>query len=247
MMACLAVASLVGAVSCTDASMAPRDTVALTAVPATDSVLLTYICGNMFRVRNTAFEPRDVRWDIYNASPADTGSLRLRGRDVGAAHVDYFVTARTKGTMRVFMGGVLRQTTANGNNAACAPPVDTSAFAAVSAKIQTGESLTLLADSSTISRTQVEVRFATAASAATQRAFQRQFSAQYIGRVGRLRLFRIPDSGAQPDSLQSLLAKMRSAPGVQSAAFLSLHEEVRRDGVRFPNDNSGYRRTDYIE
>lgn len=82
---------------------------------AADSVLLTYICGNMFRVRNTSFEPREVRRDIYNAAPADTGSLRLRGRDVGAAHVDYFVTSRTKGTMRVFLGEVLRQTKVNGN------------------------------------------------------------------------------------------------------------------------------------
>ena len=246
MMACLAIAALAGAVSCTDAPLAPRNAVALTVTPATDSVTLTYICGNMFRVRNAAFEPRDVRWDIYGATPPDTGSLRLRGRDVGAAYVDYFVTARTNGTMRVFVGGVLKQTKANGNKAACAAPVDTSALGTISAAINTQRDLTLLPDSTIVSRTQVEVRFDPAAGSAAQRAFQREFGAQYIGAVSRLRIFRIRDLGSQTDSLQALIGRMKSFSGVQYAGFLPLLEEVRDDNARFPDDASGYRRSDYV-
>lgn len=91
----LALTALAGALACVEVPAVLPDAVALRLAPATDSVTLAYICGNMFRIRNAAFEPRDVRWDIYNAVPADSGALRLRGRDVGATYVDYFVTART--------------------------------------------------------------------------------------------------------------------------------------------------------
>ncbi len=128
---CLAILGLSGVLSCTDTPLqVPASSVAA-AVSGTDSVALTYICGNMFRVRNSSFEPRSVHWDIYNASPADTGSLRARGRDVGASYAAFFVTARTQGTMRLFVGATLVATKANGNTAACAAPVDTSSFTAI--------------------------------------------------------------------------------------------------------------------
>ena len=88
MIPCLAFIALAGAVSCTDSATALQDTVTLTVAPATDSATLSYVCGNMFRIRHASFEPRAVRWEMDGAVPADTGSLRLRGRDVGATYVD---------------------------------------------------------------------------------------------------------------------------------------------------------------
>jgi hypothetical protein len=245
MMGCLALTALIGAASCADTPTAPRETVGLTVAPATDSVLLTYICGNMFRVRNLSFEPREVRWDIYNAVPADTGSLRLRGRDVGAAYVDYFVTSRTKGTMRVFVGGVLRQTKANGNKVGCAAPVDTSSLVPRDAEIRMFEAQTAQDDSSVVSRTQVSIKFYDTTSARTQREFQRTFDAQYLGGAGRFRSFRIRDYGTQPDSLRALLARLKQYQGVQYAAFVMILGPVRNDGARFPNDGNGYKSNDY--
>ena len=246
MMACLAIAALAGAVSCTDAPTTAPDTVALAVVPGTDSVTLTYICGNMFRVRNSSFEPRRVRWDIYNAAPADTGSLRARGRDVGAAYVDYYVTSRTKGTMRLFVGTTLVNTKANGNKAACAAPVDTSRFPAVDAVVRLDEAIMTLSDSSIISRTQITVKFQAGSSLAAQREFQRTFAAQYLGGAGAFRTFRIPDTIANEDSLESVTARLKQSGVVRFAAFLLILGPAKNDGARFPNDASGYRRGDYI-
>ena len=246
MMACLAMAALAGAMSCTDAPTATPETAAPAVVPRTDSVTLTYICGNMFRIRNASFEPRNVRWAIYNATPADTGSLRARGRDVGSTYVEYFVTSRTKGTMRLFVGTTLVNTKANGNKVACAAPVDTSPLPAVNAVRTFVLTSTILRDSSVASRTQVNVRFAPSAGAAARRAFQRAFSAQYLGSVGRVQLFQIPDFGADPDSLDALIDRMEALPGVQNASFFQVLERVRIDRARFPRDTGGYQRIDYI-
>ncbi len=240
MMACLAIAALAGAVSCADSPLAPRETVALTVVPATDSVLLTYICGNMFRVRNTSFEPRDVRWDIYNAVPADTGSLRLRGRDVGSTQVDYFVTSRTKGTMRVFVGGVLKQTKANGNKVGCAAPVDSSAlpgtrtaWSGMSAEPRTRDRDSLL-----VVRTILSVVFDPAST--SPRAFREMLTglnAQVV-RVMEPGFFylRIPDPGANAGTLHSIEMKARTFSFVQRAAFVLIEAATRTSGARFPND-----------
>ncbi|MDZ7629786.1 MAG: hypothetical protein U5K74_00150 [Gemmatimonadaceae bacterium] len=128
MAACLTIMAVSGLLGCADTPVQVAAPEVSAAVAGTDSVALTYICGNMFRIRNSSFEPRRVRWEIYNASPADTGSLWARGRDVGRTSVDFFVTARTKGTMRLFVGTTLVSTKANGNKVACAAPVDAAAL-----------------------------------------------------------------------------------------------------------------------
>jgi hypothetical protein len=243
MLACLTVLAAAGLVSCTDAPVAPRDEVALAVAPATDSVTLTYICGNMFRVRNASFDAREVRWDIYNASLADTGSLRLRGRDVGAAFVDYYVTARTKGTMRVFVGGVLRQTKANGSKAACAAPVDTTAFA-VRFFDTRSEALFTDTDSSVRSRTQLSIKFLANASGAEQRLLQRALDAQYVGGTRLFRYLRIRDVGDNADSLVALLQRVRQFSGVEGAGFVQILGPVRNDGARYPHNDTGDCRSD---
>ena len=246
MMVCLAIAALAGAVSCTDAPTATRSGVSLEVGEAGDSLQLTYICGNMFRVRNKAFTPVRVRWDIYGAVPVDTGSLRVRGRDVGAAWVDYYVTARTKGTMRLFVRGEVEETKANGNKVACAAPVDTTPLPAIRARTEFVLTPTVLNDSTTVSRTQIDVRFEIAATAQQKRGFQQAFSAQYLGSVARLHLFRIPDIGDNPDSLSALLGRMNAFAGVRSATFFQITGSSRIDNARFPDDANGYRRSDYI-
>ncbi len=215
--------------------MAPMDTVALTTVPATDSVLLTYYCGNMFRVRNLAFEPRAVRWEIYGAVPADTGSLRLRGRDVGAAFVDYFVTSRTKGTMRVFVGGVLRQTKANGNKVACAAPVDTSPLP--NARTRSGRSLAseplfTMADSSVVVRTLIYVTFKNGATSGAQRTFQRDFSAQLLRRIDdSVWRFRIPWQDSSSVDLDATLLGIRQHSAIARAAYVKVTQPAATHGT----------------
>jgi Subtilase family len=251
MMACLAIAALTGAVSCADSPVAPSDTVTLTVAPATDSVLLTYICGNMFRVRNTSFDAREVRWDIYNAVPADTGSLRLRGRDVGAAHVDYFVTSRTKGTMRLFVGGVLRQTKANGNKVGCAAPVDTSPLPTQRTR-WTGlaaEPTATDAAGNVVARTIMSIMFnLPLATAIAQRTVLRSLNAQIV-RVHEPGFYyvRIVDPGVSPDSLAAIVARVGSMQGVKLADFVPVRETVTPSGgARFPTDGAGARRQDYL-
>ena len=252
MMACLAIAALAGAVSCTDAPTAALDTVALTVVPGTDSVTLTYICGNMFRVRNASFEPRSVRWDIYGATPADTGSLRVRGRDVGAAYVDYFVTSRTKGTMRLFVGATLVNTKPNGNKAACAAPVDSAPLPTAptagefSSKIAVESPSTSSPEGVEFRRTIVNVRFLATATAAQRRAFQAQFGAQLIAVYPTFFRFRVPDPGPIYSAFATALVAMAGHSAVQSATPLRSFERDYSNGARFLNDGNGHRRQDYL-
>ena len=252
MMACLAIAALAGAVSCTDAPTALPDTAALAVVPGTDSVTLTYICGNMFRVRNASFEPRSVRWDIYGATPVDTGSLRARGRDVGAAYVDYFVTARTKGTMRLFVGATLVNTKANGNKTGCAAPVDSAPLPTApnagefSSKLVVESPSTTSPDGVEFRRTIVNVRFRATATAAQRRAFQAQFGAQLVAVYPTFFRFRVADPGPTYSAFATALASMTGHSAVQSATPLRSFERVYNNGARFPNDGNGHRRQDYL-
>jgi Subtilase family len=252
MLSCLAVLAASGIVACADAPLEvqQRD-VSLATLSGTDSVALTYMCGNMFRVRNSSFEPRNVRWDIYNASPADTGSLVVRGRDLGSTSVDYFVTSRTKGTMRLFVGATLIATKANGNKAACAAPVDTSAFPSTESigKFDFfGQPFLVRADSTIDARTMVLVQFAASASSADKRALQRSLGAQIV-RVWTASLvrFRVPDPGNEQALMDSLLARIRANPTVLSAQFTQLRGKViTRGGARFPTDGLGQARADHV-
>ena len=251
MAACLVILAASGLLSCADTPVQAPDSVSLATVPGTDSVNLTYICGNMFRVRNSSFEPRNVRWDIYNVAPADTGSLRARGRDVGSGYVDYFVTSRTKGTMRLFVGATLVDTKANGNKVACAAPVDTNAFPS-SEMVGTfdfrGQPGFLRSDSTVDARTLLLVEFAPSATAAEKRALQQSLGAQIV-RVWTssfVRL-RVPDPGNSAASMDELLSRARSRPGVSQVQFTQLRGKiVTHGGVRYPTDGLGQSRADHL-
>lgn len=251
MTACLAILAVSGMLGCADMPVQVPASEVSAAVAGTDSVALTYICGNMFRVRNSSFEPRSVRWDIYNAAPADTGSVRARGRDIGSAYVDFFVTSRTKGTMRMFVGTTLVATKANGNRPACSAPVDTSrpstipSAGASAARIVVESPSTLSPDNVEYRRTAVNVRFNSTATGAQIREFQSRFGAQLIATYPGFFRFRIPDAGADYSTFASTLAAMALHSAVQSATPIRSFGAVKNLGSRFPNDGSGHRYNDY--
>ncbi len=250
MTACLAILAVSGILGCADTPVqVPADTISANAA-GTDSVALTYICGNMFRIRNSAFDPRSVRWDIYNAVPAETGSLRARGRDVGSAFVDYFVTARTNGTMRLFVGSTLIATKANGNKAACAAPLDTTPLSTArqrSALDPAREpSFYDPSDSTANARTIVNVTFVPTASAASIRDFQRKFLAQLVTVSRSYLQFRIPDPGPLRSAIDSVLSQIRAHAAVSEAAYVTTFGPIRTDGAIYPNDGPGLLRADYL-
>jgi hypothetical protein len=247
---CLTILSASALIGCADAPTQTPSATAALAVTGTDSVALTYICGNMFRIRNASFEPRNVRWDIYNASPADTGSLWARGRDLGRTSVDFFVTSRTKGTMRLFVGTTLIATKANGNKAACAAPVDTTPLPSVRARGLDIDAQPRARDRNGIevARNILGVRFSVVGSHSSQlRQFLRDLNAQVVRVLepGFVYL-RVPDPGTNPDSLAALELRARSAPSVVEAALVPTLAGTRTDGSRFPVDGIGVRPQDYI-
>jgi Subtilase family len=252
MASCLTILAASGLIGCIDAPTQQPDTVPALTVGATDSVALTYICGNMFRIRNSSFDPRSVRWDIYNANPADTGSLWARGRDVGRTSVDFFVTSRTKGTMRLFVGTTLVATKANGNKVACVAPVDTSPLpvnpsaGAASARVVVESPSVSSPTGDAYRRTAVNVRFNGTATSAEVRAFQTQFSAQLIAVYPSFFRFRVRDPGSEYSQFTSMMSAMALHASVLSATPIHSFDRVRNFGARYPNDGAGHRRNDYI-
>ncbi len=250
MAACLTMLAVSGLLGCADTPVQVAAPDVSAAVAGTDSVALTYICGNMFRIRNSSFEPRSVRWDIYNASPADTGSLWARGRDVGRTSVDFFVTARTKGTMRLFVGTTLVATKANGNKVACAAPADTSPFPSKRERGRldmTKEPVFRDAsDSTTSARTIVYLTFKPEAAATQKREFQRRFFAQLITVSRSFLQFRVPDPGNTRDAVDSLIARIRNDAAVSEAEYVTLLGPVKIDEAIYPSDGSNLKRSDYL-
>ena len=252
MAACLVILAASGLLSCADTPVqVPTDIISANAA-GTDSVALTYICGNMFRVRNSAFDQRNVRWDIYNASPADTGSLQARGRDLGSSYVDFFVTARTNGTMRLFVGTTLIATKASGNKPVCASPMDSSAFPQglivppIGTVVQTNAPVVLSTDSVLYRRTLVNLQFRNGASDFKRRDFQKRFNAQLVGVYGTIYQFRLPDLGASYTPFKSRLDLIDADASVLRARPLRALDRLVSFGARFPDDAPGFRRENYI-
>lgn len=252
MASCLTILAASGLLSCADTPTQAPDSMLALSVTATDSVALTYICGNMFRIRNSSFEPRSVRWDIYNANPADTGSLWARGRDVGRTSVDFFVTSRTKGTMRLFVGTTLIATKANGNKAACPVPADLSAFptapviAPSKARVLTSAPTLEESDSVAYRRTIINVQFLPNSSSAARRAFQSRFGAQLVGVFPTALQFRVPDMGPSLSLFNSRINQIRADSAVARATPVQAFGRVINFGARFPSDAVNHRRADYI-
>ncbi|MBA4073299.1 MAG: hypothetical protein C0497_15970 [Gemmatimonas sp.] len=86
-----------------------------------DSIRLTYLCGNRFRVRSYYRTVADVKWDLPE-HPSDTGQLRLPSRTVGHPYSETVFSTRVTGTTRLFHNGRLIQTTLNGGTPCPADP-----------------------------------------------------------------------------------------------------------------------------
>ena len=77
-----------------------------------DSIRLTYICGNRFRVRNPNDTEVTVIWDVYEKS--EKGTLVLPPRLEGVEYSETLFETQNKGTVRLFLDGKVIETKANG-------------------------------------------------------------------------------------------------------------------------------------
>ncbi len=101
--------------ACQEPEQATGPSMSQAALPK--SITLTYICGNSFRVRNTNPNEITVTWDVYQKG--ETGTLLLPPKPASAPYSETYFTTVNKGTVRLFLDGVLIQTKANGNKPAC--------------------------------------------------------------------------------------------------------------------------------
>lgn len=116
----LCAAMLLGA--CADRVTSPQPTQRreMTSVQA-DSVRLTYICGNRFRIRNPTAGFATFVYDVYGTPERD--SVQLPAKDPAAPHIDVYFETRHKGTVRLYLTERLLQTKANGGTSCPATPV----------------------------------------------------------------------------------------------------------------------------
>lgn len=80
-----------------------------------NSIRLTYLCGNRFRLRNYNNIELEVRYDVYSTSEAR--SLFPKARSTPPGYSELVFTTKNRGTVRVFYNQQLVQTKANGNKA----------------------------------------------------------------------------------------------------------------------------------
>jgi hypothetical protein len=80
-----------------------------TVPPVGQKILLTYVCGNKFRLRNTNTALVRVAVDVYGTTERHSYFV--------APGIDQFVKLLKRGTTRVFFNGQLVQAKANGNKA----------------------------------------------------------------------------------------------------------------------------------
>ena len=98
-----------------------RRTVTPSPVPA--DIVLTYMCGNVFRVRNRGLVPVFLSWDRYGTTERGTvsvGASTLQGSARGVFNETRFGTP-SAGTTRLFLGTQLVQTKANGGTVCTNP------------------------------------------------------------------------------------------------------------------------------
>jgi hypothetical protein len=82
--------------------------------PDKSKITLTYICGTRFRIRNANAVVLHLTYDVYG-SGQPAAELQVDERRPPAPYAEGFFDVGAKGTVRVFLNGVLVQTKANGN------------------------------------------------------------------------------------------------------------------------------------
>ena len=229
--------------ACREPELATAPSMSQAAQP--NSITLTYICGNSFRVRNTNPTVMTVMWDVYKTT--EQGTLTLVAKPASAPYSETYFTTVNKGTVRLFLDGVLIQTKANGNKPVCQlpavrPPIPNNVS-------PPDDSLYLLTGPSAptveVYRRLGSVIFLPTASDSLVSAFFSQFGATVVGGVQETRMYYIqwPDPGPSEEALKSLLIQMRAFPGVQVVAGLTRGSLPGRVYGRFPEDGAGFSRS----
>jgi hypothetical protein len=224
--------------ACQD-TVAPRPEVRPSAsVVSGDSVRLTYICGNTFRIRNANDAFVEVKWDIYNTP--DSGRLVLPKRPAGTAFSQVFVTAARRGTMRVFVNGRLEETKANGNRPACSTEGQETPWPAEeSPDVTWDESRTIFLGGTVRARRDFLLEFNSDAAVSIRLAALNAVGATPTSRTGPSNfVIRTPDPGTDSTSYSSLLSRLRALPGVRRVAPVYLTGGIPLTSSRYPSDSA---------
>jgi hypothetical protein len=239
----MSLALVLSLAACQEPEQATGPSLSQSALP--NSITLTYICGNAFRVRNTNPSVMTVTWDVYKTT--EKGTLTLPAKPGTGPYSETYFTTVNKGTVRLFLDGVLIQTKANGNKPPCQLPVvrpsipnnvsppDDSLFLLLGPSAPTVE----------IYRRLGSVIFLPTASDSLVNAFFVQFGATVVGGVQETRMYYIqwPDPGPSEEALKSLLTQMRAFPGVQLVAGMARGSLPGRVYGRYPADGAGFGRS----
>lgn len=210
------------------------------------SITLTYICGNTFRVRNTNPAAVTVTWDVYKQG--ETGTLTLQPKPANAPYSETYFTTLKKGTVRLFEGGALIQTKANGNKPPCQFPSDTTRPPLP----QTGLNLphdTALAPTpnseTVVYRRLFAIRFDDSTSGATVRGILQRYGAEVVGGLANAGeyIVKLPDPVTY-DSVRALENALIAEPGVDYATPLKARSGYSLPS-RYPTDGPGAQRVDW--
>jgi hypothetical protein len=203
-----------------------------------DSVRLTYICGNTFRIRNANDAFVEVKWDIYNTP--DSGRLVLPKRPNVTAFSQVFVTAARRGTMRVFVNGRLEETKSNGNRPTCSTEGQETAWPAIAGPSDVDVSKKLIVripDSTIYYRVDMVIRFRDSVSVDGQRAFLRNIGAAITSQSDVSVNIRLPDVGADSARYFNRLEQLSADPRVRSVSPIFVLNSVKLSG-HYPTDAS---------
>jgi hypothetical protein len=232
-------------VACQEPEQTTGPSLSQAALP--NSITLTYICGNSFRVRNTNPEAITVTWDVYQQG--ETGTLVLPPKPASAPYSETYFTTVKKGTVRLFLDGVLKQTKANGNKPACQLPVAGWPILGMQIPLpDTSKVVTSPNGDLVLFRTDIKLRFVPGTSDASKQELFTRYSMTVLGEEPTGGFFvRIPDPGPDWSALHQVLDLLNAEPTVRTAAPLLRGNLEVTPNARYPSDGAGFQRTDWLQ
>ena len=238
----LSLALVASLVACQEPDQSTGPSLSQAALP--NSITLTYICGNSFRVRNTNGAAVTVTWDVYQKG--ETGTLVLPPKPASAPYSETYFTTVNKGTVRLFLDGALIQTKANGNKPACQLPVDTTkpAIPSYGYPVDSAYVTPMDLDSAVYYRRLLSVSFLSTATGTTINQFLTKYSAVIVGGrpAASAYVIQIPDPGASLDSLSAVRERMQAEPDVKYVILLRYRSGPHAVNARYPTDGPGFTR-----
>lgn len=230
--------------ACQEPEQATGPSMSQAALP--NSITLTYICGNSFRVRNTNPEAITVTWDVYQQG--ETGTLVLPPKPASAPYSETYFTTVKKGTVRLFLDGVLKQTKANGNKPVCELPAQSwPKLGAGFPHFDTTKVVTTANGQLQLFSTDIKLRFQSGTSDAAKSAFFARNSMLVVGEVSDGAFFvRIPDPGTTEADLYSAIDQILADPIILHASPIARGPVDLTTNARFPADGFGFGRADWL-